>query len=152
MTTQLLAVDPQPLSLTEADRQQIPCPTLTIFLDTSKLISTDTQFSILIKNRYDSNVRNCIVLYIICISFMIDKDCTSHLTMMTRLLKSGSCLMGSCFLCLHWFSIPELFVTLPVFPCFPVEPEQNNTTSYLHMILSILLPTVDSKYQYDDLK
>ena len=65
---------------------------------------------------------------------MIDKDCTSHLTMMTRLLKSGSCLMGSCFLCLHWFSIPELFVTLPVFPCFPVEPEQNNTTSYLHNI------------------
>ena len=45
---------------------------------------------------------------------MIDKDYTSHLTMMTRLLKSGSCLMGSCFLCLHWFSIPELFVTLPV--------------------------------------
>ena len=38
------------------------------------------------------------VLYIICISFMIDKEYTSHLTMMTRLLMSGSCFVGSCFL------------------------------------------------------
>ena len=85
----------------------------------------------------------CIVLYIICISFMIDKDCTSHLTMMTRLLKSGSCLMGLmgsvlqlivswhlCLFCISWFSSPELSVTLKCFLVSLGEPEQINKASY----------------------
>ena len=67
-------------------------------------------------------------LYIICISFMIDKDYYITYKHDVWLLKSGSWLVGSCFLCLDWFSSPELSVTLK---CFLVSLRNLNRSTTL---------------------